>query len=305
MRERARGGAEVASEERTLREAARELSRALSAAGVPSATLDARVLVAEACGLTPAQAIAESTRRLSAGEAIRLRGFAARRLSGEPVSRIVGRREFFGLTFRLSPHTLDPRPETELLVEAVLDHARSNGLAGGRLRILDLGTGTGCILAALLTELPHSIGVGIDKSEQALVTARQNLAALGLLDRCALLCMDWGSGLKEASVDIVVSNPPYISSDELRWLEPEVAAFDPRLALDGGSGGYEAYRALIPEVARLLSPGGFVAIETGQDQAATVADMMMEPGSKLGFMRLRIIKDLAGIGRAVAGLRQL
>lgn len=194
----------------TAGDAVRRLNAALKGAGLPSPGLDARLLVAHACGFTQEETIAKGKLPLSPEAAARLNEAAARRLAGEPVSRIAGRREFWGLSFGLSPHTLDPRPETELLVEAVLAHLRENGLGGRRLRILDLGVGSGCLLGALLSELPLAEGVGVDLNPDAALIARENLRALGLLPRAAFLCADWLDALSGASFDIIVSNPPYI-----------------------------------------------------------------------------------------------
>jgi release factor glutamine methyltransferase len=288
----------------TLREAAGRMSRAFASAGIANAGLDARVLAGAACGLSATDVICGDGRVLLAPELERIEDFQARRLHGEPVSRILGRREFWGLSFRLSPDTLDPRPETELLVEGVLDHVDRHGLRHSPLRILDLGTGTGCILGALLRELPESSGVAVDRSFGALSTAQENMRALGLLGRTALLCTDWAGSLKDASFDIVVSNPPYIGRRELGGLPREVAAFDPPLALDGGFDGLEAYRILVPQSLKLLRQGGFIVLETGYDQAAAVCEILVHSARDGGAADVRILKDLAGKNRAVAGVRQ-
>ena len=199
-------------------DAIRRLSKALREAGVQTAALDARLLASHVCGLTPEETIARRRFALSPEMTARMNEAAARRIAGVPVSRIVGQREFWGLPFSLSPHTLDPRPETELLVEAVLGYVDEEGLVGAPLRILDLGTGTGCLLGSILSELPLSSGVGVDLSEDALWTARENLHRLGLLRRASFLCGNWAAGIGDASFDIIVCNPPYIGFPRWRGL---------------------------------------------------------------------------------------
>jgi release factor glutamine methyltransferase len=227
-----------------------------------------------------------------------------RRLAGEPVSRIIGRREFWGLSFRISPNTLDPRPETELLVEAVLDYVRDQRLCGEPLRILDLGTGSGCLLAILLSELPLAFGVGVDRSNEALAVARENLSQLGLLDRSALLCANWLGAFDGERFDIIVGNPPYIPSSEIRMLAVEVRDYDPSMALDGGEDGLRAYRAILAQAPRVLRRNGFLAFETGYEQAKVVGQMMGEASSMGMDFEMRVLTDLSGIERVVAGVRQ-
>ena len=281
----------------------RGLGKIFREAGLQTAALDARLLASHVCELSPEETIAKPRFRLSPEMAARINEAAARRLKGEPVSRIIGHREFWGLPFSLSPHTLDPRPETELLVEAVLDYARVEGLANSRLRVLDLGTGSGCLLGALLSELPLSTGVGVDRSEKALSIARENLRRLGLLNRASFLCGNWAGTLSDASFDVIVCNPPYICSSEIAGLEVEVRAFDPCLALDGGEDGLEAFRAILTQVFRVLRNKGFLIFETGHRQAQSVRDMMAATLGT-GSLDARILTDLSGAKRAVAGVRQ-
>ena len=288
----------------TLGGAARELARLFSEAGLASPQLDARILAAEACGLVPEDAILRRDRVLSREETRRIAGSAARRLKGEPVSRILGRREFWGLSFRISPDTLDPRPETELLVETVLDHATARGLLNSPLRILDLGTGCGCILAALLTALPASRGIGIDLSEAALAIAQDNLRRLGLLDRASFLCGDWMSAIGSAGFDVIAGNPPYIARSEILDLEAGVRNYDPRAALDGGEDGLDPYRTLLPQAFAALRAGGLAVFEIGYRQGQAVLELMKQSAGKQGFGSVRMLTDLAGADRAVAGVRQ-
>jgi release factor glutamine methyltransferase len=288
----------------TVGAAVRQLAEQFRKAALPSPALDARLLAAHACGLSQEETIANAGLSLSPGMAAGLNEAAARRLSGEPVSRIVGRREFWGLPFKLSPHTLDPRPETELLVEAVLNHVRERGLGRERLRILDLGVGSGCVLGALLRELPLAQGVGVDLSEGAAFAARENLRALGLLPRASFLCGKWLDALGDASFDIIVSNPPYIASADIAGLGIEVRAYDPRLALDGGGDGLEAYRSILAQAFRVLREDGFLVFETGASQARSVRGMAAGAAPSNGGFTAWILSDLNGVERAVAGVRQ-
>ena len=218
---------------------------------------------------------------------------AGRRAEGEPLSRIVGKREFWGLSFGITPNVLDPRPETETIVEAALS------ILGGRrdepLRILDLGVGSGALLCALLTEFGAARGIGVDISADAVEVAQGNLQALDLSLRGEIRVGDWTSGLDER-FDLIVSNPPYIPAADLAGLPREVRDFDPWLALDGGSDGLAAYRRILPESRRLLAPGGWLIAELGVDQATDVSAI----ANQCGFTDVRIREDLAGANRVVA-----
>jgi release factor glutamine methyltransferase len=288
----------------SLGSAVRKLGRLFEEAGLGSPQLDARILVAEACGRDASRLILDRDAAVSADEAARIASFAARRLGGEPVSRILGRREFWGLSFNISPDTLDPRPETEVLVETVLSHAKARGLGQAPLRILDLGTGSGCILGALLSELPQARGTGLDRSEAALAVARANLSRLGLRDRVSFLCGDWMSAIGGGAFDVIVCNPPYIAPSEICQLGLEVRAQDPYLALDGGEDGLEAYRIIVPQAFAGLRKGGLLVFEVGHRQSETVLDLMEHSAPAPGFSAVRILPDLGGAGRAVAAVRQ-
>jgi release factor glutamine methyltransferase len=288
----------------TLGGAIQVLSRRFRQAGLVTAQLDARILAAEACGLSREEPILTPGRPLRTDESQRLSGFAVRRLAGEPVSRIIGRREFWGLPFRISPAVLDPRPETELLAKTVRDHFKAEGLLNATLRILDLGTGSGCLLGALLSELPQAYGIGVDRSEAALEVARDNLSRLGLLDRAAFLCGDWMSAIGGAAFDAIVSNPPYIAYGEISQLEADVRAYDPLLSLDGGEDGLDAYRVILPQACGALRPGGLLICETGYQQGRAVLNMMKKSASERAFFEIKLLTDSAGIERAVAGVRQ-
>jgi release factor glutamine methyltransferase len=282
--------------EQTVETARRRLAARFKSGAIDSPELDARMLVGAALGLDLTGMIAAATRPVTAAEAARLEDFAGRRLKGEPVARILGSREFWGLPLQLSAATLVPRPDTETVVALALQMLRA-GPGADRPRIVDLGTGSGPILLALLSELPDAMGVGTDISTAALRTARANARNLGLARRAAFVACDYASALSGA-FDLIVSNPPYIRSGEINDLASEVRDHDPLGALDGGSDGLDAYRALIPQAVRLLAPGGGLALEVGHDQGADVEQLMAAAGLTLrGPPRT----DLAGIPRAVAG----
>ncbi|SMF33742.1 release factor glutamine methyltransferase [Tistlia consotensis] len=263
----------------------------LAAAGVEGARRDARLLLADAAGLEPAAVVAWPERPLAGPARATFESHVRRRAAHEPVSRILGRREFWSLSFALSPATLDPRPDSETLVEALLAEV---GDRQRPLRLLDLGTGSGCLLLALLSELPAAWGLGIDRAPAAAAAARRNAAALGLGDRAAFLAGDWAAAL-DGRFDLIVSNPPYIARDELAGLDPEVARHDPPAALDGGPDGLDAYRALAAALPRLLRPGGVAALEIGSGQAAS-AGAVLTAG---GLPAPRLLSDLAGRPRGL------
>jgi release factor glutamine methyltransferase len=270
-----------------LGEAACKLSRA----GFAEPRRAARRLVASSLDLTPAELLAHSEQALDEQQTGRVRLALHRMAEREPLSRILGRREFWGLEFALSADTLDPRPETETVVEAVLRRVLNRDAP---LRFLDLGTGTGCILLALLSEFPAAIGFGVDIALGAVMTALSNAAALGLGQRAHFLVSDWGTAIS-GWFDVIASNPPYIAGAALADLPPEVALYDPCLALDGGADGLSAYRSLAFDLLRLLRPGGFFACEVGSGQAPAVAAILRARGLAGDCCE----RDLAGIARCV------
>ncbi len=274
----------------TVDAARRALAARFSAAGLEAAELDARLLLGAALKL-------DLTGQLAASEAQLIEAFAARRLNGEPVARILGEKEFWGLPLKLSAETLVPRPDTETVVELALELLREAPLPDRPIRMLDIGTGTGAILLALLSEQPDAFGVGTDISAGALATARENAAALGFAPRAAFVACSYASALK-GRFDLVVSNPPYIRSADIADLAEEVRAHDPHAALDGGADGLAAYRALIPQAAQLLSDGGVLVVEVGYDQAGQIEGLMTAAGLTVPA---RPKADLAGIPRAVGG----
>lgn len=275
----------------------RDATARLKAAGIETARLDAILLLAEALGWNPDQVRLEPDSALPADAADRFAGFLRRRIAREPVSYILGRREFRSIEFRVSPAVLDPRPDTETLVEAVIARVP---FRYAPLSIVDFGTGSGCILLSLLQALPNAVGVGVDLSFDALEVAKQNADRLGLGRRAIFCPGNWGDGL-EGPYDLLVSNPPYIETKAIAGLAPEVAMFEPRLALDGGADGLDAYRRLIPDMARLARPGALVALEVGRDQAHAVARLLEAEG----LSGIETVSDLAGIPRVVIGRRLL
>jgi release factor glutamine methyltransferase len=280
----------------TVEGARRALAARFASAGIEAADLDARELMRAALGLDLTGLIRSARKPLAALDATRLEGYARRRLAGEPVARIVGAKEFWGLPLRLSAATLVPRPDTEAVVERALEALRAPRSPGG-LRILDIATGSGAILLALLSALPDALGIATDISAEALLTARGNAEALGLASRAAFVVCDYAAALS-GTFDLIVSNPPYIRSSDIAGLPREVRDHDPHLALDGGPDGLDAYRALIPETRRLLSSGGTVVVEAGQGQSGDIEALMTAAGLVLDGPPKA---DLAGIPRAVAG----
>lgn len=275
--------------------ARRALSRAFAERGIPSAELDARVLLCAALGVDHAALVRDCDAPLGAGAEL-LAQFSARRLDREPVSRIIGYREFWGVRFELGPETLDPRADTETLVEAVLEQVGAD--VGRPWRLLDLGVGSGAILGALLQSLPNAFGVGVDISPAACAIARNNLAANGFGERGCIVCGDWAAPLR-GGFDIIASNPPYIRGGDLAGLAPEVVAYDPRLALDGGVDGLDPYRAIIPAADGLLAQGGVLALEFGFGQGDDVAALLR--AASFGEPNFRL--DLNGRKRIICARR--
>jgi len=281
----------------TVEAARRALTTRFKSNDIDSAELDARILVGSALDLDLSGVIAAASRALTSDESIRLEDFARRRLSGEPIARILGLKEFWGLPLTLSAATLVPRPDTETVVELALEMLRAAPDRGRRLRIADIGTGSGAILLALLSELPEACGVGTDISVAALRTASTNAARLGLAPRALFVACDYAATLS-GPFDLMVSNPPYVRSAEIADLAVEVRDHDPRRALDGGADGLDAYRALVPQAARLLAPAGALVVEVGHGQSKEVEGLMTAAGLTLERPPKA---DLAGIRRALAG----
>jgi release factor glutamine methyltransferase len=268
-----------------------ELAGKLAAAGIEDARSEAWLLLAAATGRGRADLIAGAALALSPAEEKCLEALAVRRLSREPMAYILGSREFWSLPFVVGPAVLVPRPESETVVEAALE---TIGDRAAPLSILDLGTGSGCLLLALLSELPHASGLGTDGSAAALAIAKDNAEQLGLADRAAFREGDWGGGLV-GPFDLIVSNPPYMAQADAAGLAPEVRAFEPKDALFAGPDGLDAYHALAPDCARLLAEDGVVCLEIGRGQGPAVAGIMRRHGLRLVASR----PDLAGIERCL------
>lgn len=268
----------------------------LEAAGIAGPVIDARLLVEAAADATRADIVTDPYRALTDVQEATLQSYLDRRIRREPVSHILGRKGFWKIMLRVTPDVLTPRPDTETVVEYALrdfpEHAAWS--------VLDLGVGSGAILLAILAERPAARGLGIDVSEDALAVARDNAASLDLANRTALLRGDWTAGLDGDAFDLVVSNPPYIASGVIETLEPEVREHEPRLALEGGADGLDAYRLLAPEILRVLKPGGRFAVEIGYDQKAAVEALFREAGAA----DVQTIRDLADRDRVVAGKKK-
>jgi release factor glutamine methyltransferase len=265
------------SAESTRLEVLKQLGEAFREARIDTAQRDARLLLLDAVDARHADLLKEP--RLPIGEAAarRLATHAARRMAREPVARILGEWEFWSLPFVVTADTLVPRPDSETVVAAALTALGRRRQESTGLRILDLGTGSGCLLIALLHELPGARGVGTDLSDGALETARFNATRNGVGERAEFVAADWAAGV-EGRFDLVVSNPPYIADAVIATLEPEVRDHDPRRALSGGRDGLEAYRAIAASLRALLTPGGRAVVEIGSDQTETVSRLFRDAG---------------------------
>jgi release factor glutamine methyltransferase len=274
----------------------RDTAVALTAAGIDNARFEARLLLAHASGLTIEQLVARGTDEAPAKIIETMRSLTARRVRREPMAYILGEREFWGLPFKVSPAVLVPRPDSETLIEAVLALMPDRSRAW---RILDLGLGSGCLLLTLLHEYPQARGIGFEASAEALAVSQENARALGVADRASLIAGDWRRPGWADSLggpfDLVVSNPPYIASAAVPRLMPEVSSFEPRLALDGGAEGFDAYHTLIAAGPRLVTAGGFMAVEVGEGQASEIARLF----AAAGLSPRPPWKDLGGIDRIV------
>ena len=285
----------------SIEAARRRLANEFASAQFDTPELDARLLVGAATKLDLTGLALAAQRPLQNDESDHLAALVQRRLQHEPIARILGEKEFWGLRFTLSADTLVPRADTETVVEAALELVRSGGEPPDPMRIADIGTGSGAILLALLHELPTAAGVGTDISPEALRTAKANAEQLGLTGRATFVECDYCEKL-QGPFDLIVSNPPYIVRSEISALAREVRDYDPRRALDGGSDGLVAYRAMARDIAALLEQGGAFALEVGRGQADDVAELMQLAG-------LHTIRphrhDLGGIPRVVWGRKPL
>lgn len=258
---------------------------------IDSPSIDARLLLEAAAGATRADILTDPYRAVTPEQMARLDAWVERRLRREPTSRILGRKGFWKIMLNVTPDVLSPRPDTETILDVVLAAYPPHQA----FTLIDLGTGSGAILLAILAERFGARGVGTDVSTEALAVARENAANLDLAARCDFMRTEWAAGFGEAAFDVVVSNPPYIPTADIADLDPEVRDHDPHLALDGGPDGLRAYRELAPEIRRILKPGGVFAVEIGWDQGAAVQALFEAEG----FLDVKVVKDLADRDRVV------
>lgn len=274
-----------------LRQALTELAQHLQSAGIERGRFEARLLAAHALGVSIEKIVADDRRQLSDEELRALSALAEERAQRRPMAQILGWREFYGRRFKVTPDVLTPRPDSETLIDTVLDHIDDRAAP---LRLLELGIGSGCLLLTLLAELPQASGVGTDISPAALAVARANAEVLGLSQRCTLIEGDWSTAANGA-FDILLSNPPYIPTDEIERLDAEVARYEPHVALDGGADGFSFYRRISRDCERVLTHKGLVALEIGAGQGDDVSDLL----KAAGLVVLERRCDLAGIERCI------
>lgn len=282
---------------KTYRELYEEGRRILEQAGLPDAALDARFLLEEVCGTNLQTLLVFPEKKVTEEEVNQYRAFIQRRKDREPTAMILGEWDFMGLTFRLNKSTLIPEQDTEVLVETALEELKRRGLGEAPLRILDLCTGSGCILLSLLHELRNADGLGTDLSEEALEAARENAVRLGLQERAAFRQGDLWEPVGDERFDLIVSNPPYVPTEVIPTLEPEVRCGEPYAALDGGEDGLVFYRRIIREAAGHLKPSGIIIVESGFDEAPQIAALMQDQKLR----GIRTVKDYGGLDRVVLG----
>ena len=282
---------------KTYRELYEEGRRILEQAGLPDAALDARFLLEKVCGTNLQTLLVFPEKKVSEEEVNQYRAFIQRRKDREPTAMILGEWDFMGLTFRLNKSTLIPEQDTEVLVETALEELKRRGLGEAPLRILDLCTGSGCILLSLLHELRNAGGLGTDLSEEALEAARENAVRLGLQERAAFRQGDLWEPVGDERFDLIVSNPPYVPTEVIPTLEPEVRCGEPYAALDGGEDGLVFYRRIMREAAGHLKPSGIIIVESGFDEAPQIAALMQDQKLR----GIRTVKDYGGLDRVVLG----
>ncbi len=282
---------------KTYRELYEEGRRILEQAGLPDAALDARFLLEEVCGTNLQTLLVFPEKKVTEEEMNQYRAFIQRRKDREPTAMILGEWDFMGLTFRLNKSTLIPEQDTEVLVETALEELKRRGLGEAPLRILDLCTGSGSILLSLLHELRNAGGLGTDLSEEALEAARENAVRLGLQERAAFRQGDLWEPVGDERFDLIVSNPPYVPTEVIPTLEPEVRCGEPYAALDGGEDGLVFYRRIMREAAGHLKSSGIIIVESGFDEASQIAALMQDQK----FRGIRTVKDYGGLDRVVLG----
>ncbi len=282
---------------KTYRELYEEGRRILEQAGLPDAALDARFLLEEVCGTNLQTLLVFPEKKVTEEEVNQYRAFVQRRKDREPTAMILGEWDFMGLTFRLNKSTLIPEQDTEVLVETALEELKRRGPGEAPLRILDLCTGSGCILLSLLHELRNADGLGTDLSEEALEAARENAVRLGLQERGTFRQGDLWEPVGDERFDLIVSNPPYVPTEVIPTLEPEVRCGEPYAALDGGEDGLVFYRRIMREAAGHLKPSGIIIVESGFDEAPQIAALMQDQKLR----GIRTVKDYGGLDRVVLG----
>ncbi len=275
----------------TFKDWQRHIATLLANTGITQEIFEARALITTVLGVSTDHLLLSGDMPVTPVQAATLREALERRCRHEPLSRILGRREFWGLDFQISSDTLDPRPDSETVITALCRHYPDRQQA---LTILDMGTGSGCLLLAALTECPNATGVGVDISVGALTVAKKNAATFGLHQRAQFLKANWGQGIS-GQFDVILSNPPYIEQNAIPTLAPDVRNFDPITALDGGLDGLDAYRSLMPDIQRLLSAQGIALLEVGMGQAEAVTAI----ASANGLQRIRTYQDLGDIPRCL------
>lgn len=268
-----------------------QAKHALAAVGIESPGLDADILLREALHVSREDLIKDPYRVVEGAPYIRYHGLLSRRMAHEPIAYILGKKEFYGREFTVNRSTLIPRPDSEILIEAVLKYGKS---LSDNPRILDCGTGSGCLILTLLAEIEAATGVGIDRSREAIEVAKANADKLGLAKRVNFRINSWQEEQREM-FDLVVANPPYIRQDDIANLHPDVTLFEPHSALDGGTDGLACYRQLARCKAQWLKPGGMIFLECGFNQHDNVVEIFRQQGLKL----VGIEKDLAGIHRCI------
>lgn len=276
----------------SLFEIIRSATKLLNDAGIDDAARDARLLIGHALKLDRAQLLIMRDEEVNAAKSTEINDLIIRRAKSEPVGRILGEREFWGLPFGLNEGTLEPRPDSEILIETALERSSDNQPK----RLLDLGTGTGCLLLSLLHEWKEATGLGIDQSEKAVEQATLNAADLELNERASFQIGNWLEGITE-KFDLIISNPPYITTEDMKTLQPEVALFDPEKALEGGIDGLNPYRHISSLLPNYLNKNGMIVFEVGKGQAGTVASLIQEQG----LTDIQITKDLGGVERCISG----
>lgn len=258
---------------------------------IESASLDARILLEYVLGVSREQLLFSLDLPIMPEQYARLEALVEKRAKHQPIAQLIGRREFWGMNFVVSEATLDPRPDSETLIEYVLERVKNRA---DNLRILDLGTGTGCLLLSLLSELPAASGVGVDYCDNALLVARENAMALGFSSRAEFICSNWCEKV-EGKFDIILSNPPYIPTKIIQTLEPEVSQFEPKMALDGGEDGFDCYRKIMKLLLGIMAQDGFAAFELGMGQRRGIEELAAENGLEVAGVR----NDLGGIARCI------